>query len=111
MNVSQDWSDDFGELRAFADALVVDDGLPGAPIASRLVKQATFARLAWPSGGALRPKTRMFHEFIALHRRFLRKAGREGDDHRRDEPKGACAGANPVASGVRRLPLDLREAL
>ena len=105
MHASQDWSDDLGELRAFAEALVV--GEDAQALARRLVKQATFARLAWPAGGALSPKARMFKEFIALHRRHLRKAGDLADD-------GYCASAQPLgpeAAAARRLPLDLREAL
>ena len=107
MHASQDWSDDLGELRAFAEALVV--GEDAQALARRLVKQATFARLAWPAGGALSPKARMFKEFIALHRRYVRKAGDSAE-----ERDAFAAGPRPLgaeAAAARRLPLDLREAL
>ena len=105
MHASQDWSDDLGELQAFAEALVV--GADSGALARRLVKQATFARLAWPSNGAASPRARMFKEFIALHRRHVRKAGDPGEDGFAAEPRAL----GPEAAAARRLPLDLREAL
>jgi predicted DNA-binding protein (UPF0251 family) len=113
VRTSQDWSDDLGGLRAFAQALVVeDDDAYGANLAARLVRQATFARLAWPGGGALSPKARMFHEFVALYRRHVRKAERDERERPRTEIRPEQPRQdNVTARGVRRLPLDLREAL
>ncbi len=113
MRTSQDWSDDLGGLRAFAQALVVeDDDAYGVAMASRLARQATFARLAWPGGGPLSPKARMFHEFIALHRRHVRRPERDERERPRAEIHVQPARQdNTTARNVRRLPLELREAL
>jgi len=92
--------------------VVEDDDAYGASLAARLVRQATFARLAWPGRGALSPKARMFHEFVALYRRHVRKAERDERERPRSEIRiEPVRQDSPTARSVRRLPLDLREAL
>jgi len=107
MHASTDWSDDLGELRTFAMALVDDrQGAGREALAERLIKQASFARIAHPQGGARDAKTRVFREFIALHRRYVRKGDAYADDAQRAE-----IASDPTVAAVRSLPLDLREPL
>ena len=107
MHASGDWSDDLGELRAFAMALVDDhQGAGREALAERLIKQACFARIAYPQGGARDAKTRVFREFIALHRRYVRKGESAPEDGRLAE-----ISTDPTIAAMRALPLDLREPL
>ena len=106
MHASSDWSDDLGDLRTFAMALVDDhQGAGREALAERLIKQASFARIAYPQG-ARDAKTRVFREFIALHRRYVRKS----DAHADDAPRAEVP-SDPTVAAVRALPLDLREPL
>jgi hypothetical protein len=106
MDASSEWSDDLGELRGFAMALV--DGhheVSRDALVERLIKQAGFARIAFAQGDARGAKTRIFREFIALYRRYLRKNAFATDAQRAEAPQ------DPTLAAVRALPLEMREPL
>ena len=106
MHASSDWSDDLGELRGFAMALVNDHhGVTRDALAERLIKQASFARIASTPGDPRDTKTRIFREFIALYRRFVRKDAFAANAQRTEAPQDSMLAA------VRALPLEMREPL
>ena len=106
MHASSDWSDDLGELRGFAMALVNNHrGVTRDALAERLIKQASFARIASSPGGPRDTKTRIFREFIALYRRFVRKNVFAADAWRAEAQQDSML----VAVGA--LPLEMREPL
>jgi len=106
MDASSDWSDDLGELRGFAMALVDDHhGVTRDALVERLIKQAGFARIALTEVGSCDAKTRIFREFIALYRRYVRKNAFATEALRAD------AAQDPTLAAVRGLPLEMREPL
>jgi len=111
----RDWSDDLGALRAFAVAVVRDDAhvrddSSAAALADKLLRQATFAMLARPSGAGWTAKTRAFANFVSLHRRQVRRRARDEEDCGFPPPRTVGRAAT-IAQTVRALPLELREAL
>ena len=114
MSVNREWSDDTGSLRRFALALtrderfVVDDA-SAARLADKLIKQTSVAPIAEGLSSGLSPRARVFARLVQLYRRHVRRLA--GDEAEAGWPEGSGRGGPAVVTGVRALPLELREAL
>jgi len=107
---TREWADDANGLRRFGLALVRDERLvlddsAAARLVDKLIRQscvapiADFARASGRAGAYAR--------FVQLHRRHVRRMALD-----EDAAWNECAARGPsVVSGMRALPLELREAL
>jgi hypothetical protein len=100
-------------MRRFGRALVRDDrfvcdDVSAVALVDKLFRQASLTLIDEPAGAGGSARVRAFTQFVRLYRRHVRRLAS-------DEPDaGWCEGARAnasVTSGVRTLPLELREAL
>jgi len=110
---SRDGCDDTGAMRRFGRALVRDDrvvcdDISAATLVDKLFRQASLTLIDERAGDSGSARVRAFAQFIRLYRRHERRLASDEAD------AGWCEGARAsasVTSGVRALPLELREAL
>lgn len=115
MSANREWCDDSGSLRRFGIALARDerfvlDDATAARLVDKLIRQARVAPVEQETGARLRGRVSAFARFIELHRRHVRRLALEDREEGWSEgptPRGGVA----VASAVRSLPLELREAV
>ena len=107
---TREWADDANGLRRFGLALVRDerfviDDSAAARLVDKLIRQSCVAPIAHgarPSGRA-----GAYSRFVQLYRRHVRRMSLD-----EEPPWSESANRGPsVVSGVRALPLELREAL
>ena len=100
----------FGLALVRDDRFVCDDG-SAASLVDKLFRQASLTLIDDPTGDARSARVRAFAQFIRLYRRHVRRLSAD-DDGGWVDGLGATGRANSsVTSGVRNLPLELREAL
>ena len=116
MATNREWSDDTGSLRRFGLALtrderfVVDDA-SAARLVDKLIRQTCVAAIGDERVSYV-GRTRTFARFIQLYRRYVRRVALEDmDGNWVETPPATGRGGPSAASGVRALPLELREAL
>jgi hypothetical protein len=118
---------DLSDLRRFGLALTRDDRFvldhaAATALVERLFRQASFeavdASIGYDQKGHSREegRVRAFGQFVRLYRRHVRRLtfddGEGGWDESADSPRSRGAGGGiGVATAVRALPLELREAL
>jgi hypothetical protein len=113
---NREWSDDTGSLRRFGLALtrderfVVDDA-SATRLVDKLIRQTCVAAIGDEPVSYV-GRARVFARFIELHRRYVRRMALEDMDANWVEAPAPTGRGGPcVASGVRALPLELRETL
>ncbi len=100
----------FGLALVRDDRFVCDDG-SAASLVDKLFRQASLTLIDDPAGDVRSARVRAFAQFIRLYRRHVRRLSAD-DDGGWVEGLGSVGRANSsVTSGVRNLPLELREAL
>jgi RNA polymerase sigma-70 factor, ECF subfamily len=102
-------------MRRFGRALVRDDrfvcdDISAAALVDKLFRQASLTLIDEPAGQGGSARVRAFAQFVRLYRRHVRRLASDEADAGWSEGTGARANAS-VTSGVRALPLELREAL
>ena len=118
---------DLSDLRRFGLALTRDDRLvldqaAASALVERLFRQASFEAVDASAGDDAKgharedARVRAFGQFVRLYRRHVRRLafdeGETGWDESADNARGRPgAGGVGVATAVRGLPLELREAL
>jgi predicted DNA-binding protein (UPF0251 family) len=100
-------------MRRFGRALVRDDrfvcdDISAAALVDKLFRQASLTLIEEQAGGRSSARVRAFAQFVRLYRRHVRRLASDEADAGWSEGAGANAS---VTSGVRALPLELREAL
>jgi DNA-directed RNA polymerase specialized sigma24 family protein len=104
-------------MRRFGMALVRDDrfvydDLSAAALVDKLFRQASLTLIDDPAGALRSARVRAFAQFIRLYRRHVRRlAADDADGGWAEEPASAGRAKVSVTSGVRGLPLELRETL
>jgi len=108
---TKEWADDANGLRRFGLALVRDDRLAlddsaAARLVDKLIRQSCVA----PIAGLVKIAGRAgaYARFVQLHRRHVRRMALDEDAGWTEQ---AAARGPSVVSGMRALPLELREAL
>ncbi len=110
-----DWSDDTGGLRRFGMALARDerfvlDDLAASRLVDKLIRQSCVALIDEAPRCRLRGRIAAYARFVQLYRRHVRRLAFDESDepfHEAPVQRGGAA----VASAIRSLPLQLREAL
>ncbi len=109
---TKEWADDANGLRRFGLALVRDerfvlDDSAAARLVDKLIRQSCVAPIAL--GAEARPTGRAgaYARFVQLYRRHVRRMTLDEDAAWSESP----ARGPSVVSGVRALPLELRETL
>lgn len=108
----REWADDANGLRRFGLALVRDerfvlDNSAAARLVDKLIRQSCVAPIAQGLGPRVAGAAGAYARFIQLYRRHVRRMAM---DEETAWSEGAARGPS-VVSGVRALPLELREAL
>ncbi len=118
MSSSRDWSDDTGSLRRFGLALARDDRFvlddaSASRLVDKLIRQTSLTLIDEKQGPGSSARVWAFGRFIHLYRRYVRKLALEdADAHWSEGPAvPGRVGAVSAGSGVRALPLELRESL
>lgn len=107
---TREWADDANGLRRFGLALVRDerfviDDSAAARLVDKLIRQSCVAPIA--QGARSTGRAAAFSRFVQLYRRHIRRMTLD-----EDQAWSESAARGPsVVSGVRALPLELREAL
>jgi hypothetical protein len=109
---TREWADDANGLRRFGLALVRDerfvlDDSAAARLVDKLIRQSSVAPIPQGAGSRGHGRTADYARFVQLFRRHVRRMALD-----EDAAWSESAGRGPsVVSGVRALPLELREAL
>ncbi|HEY1944668.1 MAG TPA: sigma factor-like helix-turn-helix DNA-binding protein [Roseiarcus sp.] len=117
MPSSREWCDDAGAMRRFGRALVRDDRFvcddaSAIALVDKLFRQASLTLIDECPGDGSSARVRAFAQFIRLYRRHVRRlAAEEADAGWGEGPSVFARPSASVTSGMRALPLDLREAL
>ncbi|MGO4870921.1 MAG: sigma factor-like helix-turn-helix DNA-binding protein [Roseiarcus sp.] len=117
MSSSREWCDDAGAMRRFGLALVRDDRFvcddaSAAALVEKLFRQASLTLIDDPASDLRSARVKAFAQFIRLYRRHVRRLAADEADGGWIEASASHGRANAsVTSGVRNLPLELREAL
>jgi Sigma-70, region 4 len=104
-------------MRRFGRALVRDDrfvcdDISAAALVDRLFRQASLTLIEDGAGQGGSARVRAFAQFVRLYRRHVRRLAADEAEAGWSEGAGAFARVNAsVTSGVRALPLELREVL
>jgi len=104
-------------MRRFGLALVRDDrfvcdDVSAASLVDKLFRQASLTLIDDPADDFRSARVRAFAQFVRLYRRHVRRLAADEADGGWIEACGSNGRANAsVTSGVRNLPLELREAL
>ncbi len=107
---TREWADDANGLRRFGLALVRDerfvlDDSAAARLVDKLIRQTCVAPIA--ERGRPTDRAAAYARFVQLYRRHVRRMALDEDAAWGESP----ARGPSVVSGVRALPLELREAL
>ena len=107
---TREWADDANGLRRFGLALVRDerfvlDDSAAARLVDKLIRQTCVAPIA--ERGRPPDRASAYARFVQLYRRHVRRMALDEDAAWGESP----ARGPSVVSGVRALPLELREAL
>ncbi len=107
---TREWADDANGLRRFGLALVRDERLvlddsAAARLVDKLIRQSCVAPIAQNARASGRAGA--YARFVQLYRRHVRRMSLDEDAA---WSESACRGPS-VVSGMRALPLELREAL
>lgn len=92
------------------DRFVCDDG-SASSLVDKLFRQASLTLIDDPVGDVRSARVRAFAQFIRLHRRHVRRVSADDDGGWVEDFGSAGRADSSVTSGVRNLPLELREAL
>jgi hypothetical protein len=109
---TKEWADDANGLRRFGLALVrderfVQDDSAAGRLVDKLIRQSCVAPIAQGAGARASGRAGAYARFVQLYRRHVRRMALEEDAAWSESaPRGPS-----LVSGVRALPLDLREAL
>ncbi len=104
-------------MRRFGLALVRDDrfvfdDVSAASLVDKLFRQASLSLIDGAAGDVRSARVRAFAQFVRLYRRHVRAlASDEADGGWAEEPASAGRADASVTTGVRNLPLELRETL
>ncbi len=109
---TREWADDANGLRRFGLALVRDerfvlDDSAAARLVDKLIRQTCVAPIAERGRARAIDRTAAYARFIQLYRRHVRRMALDEDAAWGESP----ARGPSVVSGMRALPLQLREAL
>ncbi len=109
---TREWAEDASGLRRFGLALVRDerfvlDDSAAARLVDKLIRQSWVAPIAQGAGERVCGRAASYARFVQLYRRHVRRMSLD-EEGAWSEP--ASRGPS-VVSGVRALPLELREAL
>ena len=116
MSSIREWSDDAGALRRFGLALARDDRFvcddaAAAALVDKLFRQASLTLIDEAPGEPRSARVGAFAQFIRLYRRHVRAMAAEDAEGGWAERARRRAADASVTSGVRDLPLELRETL
>jgi DNA-directed RNA polymerase specialized sigma24 family protein len=109
---TREWPDDANGLRRFGLALVRDDRFAtddsaAARLVDKLIRQTCVAPIAERSHASATDRAAAYARFVQLYRRHVRRMALDEDAAWNESP----ARGPSVVSGLRALPLELREAL
>jgi hypothetical protein len=109
---TREWADDANGLRRFGLALVRDerfvlDDSAAARLVDKLIRQSCVAPIPQGAGTRAQGRAAAYARFVQLYRRHVRRMTLDEDAAWNE----AAARGPSVVSGVRALPLELREAL
>ena len=100
----------FGLALVRDDRFVCDDG-SAASLVDKLFRQASLTLIDDPTGDVRSARVRAFAQFIRLYRRHVRRMSADEDGGWVEGLASTGRASSSVISGVRNLPLELREAL
>jgi hypothetical protein len=100
----------FGLALVRDDRFVCDDG-SAASLVDKLFRQASLTLIDDPTGDVRSARVRAFAQFIRLYRRHVRRLSADEDGGWVEGLGSTGRASSSVISGVRNLPLELREAL
>jgi RNA polymerase sigma-70 factor (ECF subfamily) len=101
----------FGLALARDDRFVCDDA-SAAALVDKLFRQASLTVIDDVGSGTRSARVRAFGQFVRLYRRHVRAlAAEDADGGWAEAPQSAGRANASVTSGVRNLPLELRETL
>ncbi len=109
---TREWADDANGLRRFGLALVRDerfvlDDSAAARLVDKLIRQTCVTPIGERPGARPSGRTTAFSRFVQLYRRHVRRMALDEDAAWSESP----ARGPSVVTGMRTLPLELREAL
>jgi hypothetical protein len=109
---TREWADDANGLRRFGLALVRDerfvlDDSAAARLVDKLIRQSCVAPIPQGAGTRAQGRAGAYARFVQLYRRHVRRMTLDEDAAWNE----AATRGPSVVSGVRALPLELREAL
>lgn len=109
---TREWADDANGLRRFGLALVRDerfvlDDSAAARLVDKLIRQCCVAPIAQGAGTRVSGRAGAYARFVQLYRRHVRRMALDEDAAWSE----SAARGPSVVSGVRALPLELRETL
>jgi len=99
----------FGLALVRDDRFVCDDGC-AASLVDKLFRQASLTLIDDPAADGRSARVRAFAQFIRLYRRHVRRMSADDDGGWVEGLGSGGRGNSSVTSGVRNLPLELREA-
>ena len=112
MPQTKEWADDANGLRRFGLALVRDERLvlddsAAARLVDKLIRQSCVATIAQGPAARIGGRAGAYARFVQLYRRHVRRMSLDEDAAWNE----TAARGPSVVTGMRALPLELREAL